>query len=271
LSGQIQSLSVYFEFLELEMSKTENVFSWQLAGLILFSASSLFATSASELREKINSPDWKCDFTHKVNLAHSSDGKVADPVLTLARVKCVGLNAKAGHWEIYRLSCKASSRDSVSELAECAKDAELDTDKYSWDEGVISKSATKTGSDKHGRKCVYDTQTKKPLVSYRLKTDGSYDAVCATPIACDNFSSGPKHFVVACKSLGEVPIKGGGSYDICPQPNDCVENELPLQFARSQTELAALSDRGTVTATPNAVVSSKQSYTSEASAKPRKR
>jgi hypothetical protein len=198
-----------------------------------------------ELESLVQSPDWSCKYTHKVNLAHMSDGSIdRDRTLTLASVRCDGTGVKNGSWKTYVLGCKAPGRDETFTLKKCIKNSLLETGEIRWSEAVLSNISKRVGSDKYGRTCKYISKT--PMVVSKIKSSGRWDNLCATPIACDRFDSGPKHFVVACDALSLTKVKGS-ELAVCPQVNDCVDNELPLSAAFSEEELAQLQQRARLT------------------------
>lgn len=229
---------------------------FKLSCLLLISSLSSFATDLNNLDDLLASKDWSCEFTKKVNLAHGSDGSVSKLTLTMGSVKCTG---PRNAWSTFNLACITPSRDVQPSVRDCQKSSVGDHDRFSWEPGILSKTAKKLGKDKHGRTCKYDTKDGLPRIAYRLVSGDTFDPVCATPIACDNFDNGPKHWIVACKSLGEVKIKTGTT-EICPQPADCVEDELPLQVPHTAIDLAGFS-KAISAAQNETVVSSKKKKT----------
>jgi hypothetical protein len=193
-----------------------------------------------KLTDVISSPDWVCNYSQKANLAHSADGSVAATVMTISKVTCIGQNAEKGTYIPFETTCLSPSRDVLPNLKDCVESAKNDSSKFVWAFGEVTKTAKRVGPDKYGRKCIYNTLDKKARIAYRLFADGKYDAVCATPLDCDNFNKGPKHWIVACKA-DQTRRADGEMDEFCPQPADCVDNELPLTEPHAAIDLASYS------------------------------
>lgn len=188
-----------------------------------------------KIADAVDSANWTCDYTRKVNIAHSSDGSVAPIVVTVAEAKCIGKNADKGTFASFEIACISPGRDVLPSVKECVDSKFTDASKFVYERAEISKDAKKRGVDKYGRKCNYDTLDKKARIVYR-KTENGWNAVCSTPIVCDNFDKGPKHWVVACKTAGIVILPDRRSVDSCPQVVDCIEDELPLSVPHEKSE-----------------------------------
>ncbi len=213
-----------------------------------------------KLSDAVKSSNWECNFTKKANLAHSSDGSVASTVATMGDVKCVGKNSQKGTFATFELACPTSARDILPTVRECLENGLSEESRFAYESGFVSSTAKKSGVDKYGRTCRYDTLDKKARIIYRKLGDGSWDSVCSTPIKCNNFDKGPKHWLVACKTSGTIKLSDGREADVCPQVADCVEAELPITVPHANIDLAAYS-KAISAAQNETVVSSKKKKT----------
>ncbi len=193
-----------------------------------------------ELLALMNSRDWFCKYDQKVNLNHLSDGNVAKVGVSFASIRCIysgpGVRQERPFWR----ACRAASPNTILSLEDCIvadiKDATAGD--ITWSEAAKSPQESSEVVDKWGRECKY---ADKPLQLSRRseKVPGRFDWLCATPISCDNYDRGPKHFIVACDGVGVTKLNGREVVE-CPNVVDCVENELPLTPAFTATELAQM-------------------------------
>ncbi len=151
-----------------------------------------------ELLALMNSRDWFCKYDQKVNLNHLSDGNVAKVGVSFALIRCIysgpGVRQERPFWR----ACRAASPNTILSLEDCIvadiKDAPAGD--ITWGEAAESPEKSSRVVDKWGRICKYADQ---PLQLSRRseKEPGRFDWLCATPISCDNYDRGPKHFIDA--------------------------------------------------------------------------
>ncbi len=186
----------------------------------------------------MNSSDWFCKYDQKVNLNHLSDGRVAKVGVSFASIRCIYSGPGTRDDRRFTGACRAAAPNTILSLEDCMVAASKDghAGDITWGTTVESSQKSSRPVDKWGRRCTY---ADKPfqLVRRSEREPGRFDGLCATPISCDNYDRGPKHFIVACDGVGITKLNGREVVE-CPNVVDCVENELPLTPAFTAAELA---------------------------------
>ncbi len=191
----------------------------------------------SALLSLMNSSDWFCKYEQKVNLNHLSDGSIAKVGVSFASIRCIYSGPGTHDDRRFTGVCRAAAPNTILSLEDCMVAASKDghAGHITWGEAAKAPEKSSGVVDKWGRRCTYNFQPHQ-LSRHSEKVPGRFDWLCATPISCDNYDRGPKHFIVACDGVGSTKLNGREVVE-CPNVVDCVENELPLTPAFTATEL----------------------------------
>lgn len=187
---------------------------------------------------------YNCAAAKQVKMMESEDGKIGEvPAVCLYDVTCAPKTGQSGlNNKKFFTHCKLEG-DNCKDLSACIAEDDTPTPDKSmvWTKGKLAKKnpAPETRT-KFGEQCKYSWGD--PYVVYRQhpKKPELWDTVCASPITgCVLPESVKGSFLATCKATGETQ-EGDTYFMLCPPPQDCLANAIPVKPALTTSEAKAL-------------------------------
>ncbi len=209
-----------------------------------------FANEAESetLEELSKSKEWNCTTEKTLKMTEAADGStdVFAP-LCVYKVSCLKIGATMR--KRVTTICKLT-RDNCMDLKDCIEHKKTYTpEELFYGQGrFTSERAQPENIQMFGEQCRQIEEV--PYIVYRQdpKKPKSYDALCASPVAgCKMPALLKGSFLAVCKA---EQVKGG--FDLCPPPQDCLANPVPVSPAMTVSEAKALAASKDRTVAPGA-------------------